>query len=157
MPVVEVPGARGGQVDLLQRKIVGESAGGRPRCPHHQRWMHQGRCKGWGILLRRKIVGESIRGHLWCPRCRRWMRQGQRKGRADLLRRETTGESATQHGRRERLLDVDPPQNQATSKWCRSRGRGIGATRCSRRGRERRRWWCRCRCHHGRHSRHHRG
>jgi hypothetical protein len=43
------------------------------------------------------------------------------------------------------------PRNQITSEWCRSRGRSIGATRCSCHCREGRRWWCRCRSHHGRH------
>jgi hypothetical protein len=37
------------------------------------------------------------------------MCQGQRKGRAGLVRRKTVGKSAGQHGRWERLLDVDSP------------------------------------------------
>jgi hypothetical protein len=37
------------------------------------------------------------------------MRQGRRKGRVSLIRRKAIGESVDQHGRRERLLDVDPP------------------------------------------------
>jgi hypothetical protein len=41
-----------------------------------------------------------------------------------------------------------PPGNRATSEWCRSRGRGRGAMRCSCCCREGRRWWCRCRNHH---------
>jgi hypothetical protein len=45
------------------------------------------------------------------------------------------------------------PWNQGTSESCRSRGRGRGATRCSRRCCERRRRWCRCKSHHGRHGR----
>jgi hypothetical protein len=122
-----------------------------PRCPHRLRWRRQGRREDRTDLLRRKTVGESIGGRPRCPCCWRWRHQGRRKGRASVLRRKTIGESAGKHGRRERLLDVDPPpRNQATSERCQSRGRGRGATRCSRRGRERRWWWCRCRSHHGR-------
>jgi hypothetical protein len=53
-----------------------------------------------------------LRAHPQCPRRRRRRRHGQREGWADLLRRKAVGESAGQHGRRGRLLDVDPPGTQ---------------------------------------------
>jgi hypothetical protein len=63
-------------------------------------------------------VGQRLlvpRAHPRCPR--RWRRRhhGQRKGWADLLRRKVIGESAGQHGRRGRLLDVDPPPPETRS------------------------------------------
>jgi hypothetical protein len=114
-----------------------------------QGWRRQGRHEDRANLLRRKTVEESARVHPQCPCHRRWRCQGRRKGQASLLWRNTVGESASQHGRQERLLDIDP-LNQVTSEWCQSRGRCRGAMRCSRRGRERRWWWCRCRSHHSR-------
>jgi hypothetical protein len=49
------------------------------------------------------------------------------------------------------------PWNQTTSEWCQSWGQDRGATRCSRRGHERRWWWCHCRSHHGCHGLRRRG
>jgi hypothetical protein len=65
-------------------------------------------------------VGQRLlvpRAHPRCPR--RWRRRhhGQRKGWADLLRRKVIGESAGQHGRRGRLLDVDPPPLKLGHIW----------------------------------------
>jgi hypothetical protein len=54
-------GRREDRADLLRRKTVGESIGGRPRCPRC--WRQQGRRKGRASVLRRKTIGESAGKH----------------------------------------------------------------------------------------------
>jgi hypothetical protein len=54
------------------------------------------------------------------------MHQGRHKSRVGLLRRETVDESVGQHGRWERLLDVDPPPlSPETSSLLNGAGPGV--------------------------------